>query len=81
MVEELLPQLDGGDQIPYDYLVEETYGFSGSDIRILCKEAAMQPLRRLLSQLEQRHEAVPEEGMKSTKFSINVIISYDLSTL
>ncbi|KAI9123422.1 hypothetical protein K1719_004722 [Acacia pycnantha] len=63
MVEELLPQHDGGEQIPYDFLVEHTDGFSGSDIRLLCKEAAMQPLRRLMSQLEQRQEMLPEEEL------------------
>ena len=62
MFEELLPSQPDEEQIPYDLLVERSEGYSGSDIRLLCKEAAMQPLRRLMSQLEQREEVVPEEG-------------------
>lgn len=60
--EELLPS-QPEEELPYDLLMEKTEGFSGSDIRLLCKEAAMQPLRRLMSQLEQKHEPVPEDEL------------------
>jgi katanin p60 ATPase-containing subunit A1 len=29
----------------------------------VCKEAAMQPLRRLMTLLEDKEEVVPEDGM------------------
>ena len=33
-------------------IAHRTDGFSGSDIRLLCKEVAMKPIRRLLDKLE-----------------------------
>ncbi|XP_030470759.1 uncharacterized protein LOC115688937 [Syzygium oleosum] len=63
MFEELLPQVPGEEALPYDLLVERTEGYSGSDIRLVSKEAAMQPLRRLMALLEDRQEVVPEEEL------------------
>ncbi|XP_015688144.1 katanin p60 ATPase-containing subunit A-like 2 [Oryza brachyantha] len=63
MFEELLPSIPGTIKIPYDVLVEKTEGYSGSDIRLVCKEAAMQPLRRLMAVLEGRQEEVPEDEL------------------
>ncbi|RWV80088.1 hypothetical protein GW17_00058689 [Ensete ventricosum] len=62
MFEELLPSAPGEASIPYDFLIERTEGYSGSDIRLVCKEAAMQPLRRLMMVLEGREDTVPEDG-------------------
>lgn len=64
MFEELLPS-SCNENLPYNLLVEKTEGFSGSDIRLVCKEAAMQPLRRLMSVLEQKKEVVPEDELPS----------------
>ncbi|MED6192323.1 hypothetical protein PIB30_009133 [Stylosanthes scabra] len=76
MFEELLPPQPDGEEIPYDLLVERTEGYSGSDIRLLCKETAMQPLRRLMSQLEQKQEVVPEEELPK----VGPIRSEDIET-
>ncbi|XP_022146517.1 katanin p60 ATPase-containing subunit A-like 2 isoform X1 [Momordica charantia] len=61
MFEELLPPQPGDEELPYDLLMERTQGYSGSDIRLVCKEAAMQPLRRVMAQLEKQQEGLPEE--------------------
>ncbi|PSS02928.1 Katanin p60 ATPase-containing subunit A-like [Actinidia chinensis var. chinensis] len=63
MFEELLPSPPGEEKLPYDLLVERTAGFSGSDIRLVCKEAAMQPLRRLMAVLDEKQEVVPENEL------------------
>ncbi|KAF7030774.1 hypothetical protein CFC21_042242 [Triticum aestivum] len=63
MFKELLPAMTSNLEVPYDILVEKTEGYSGSDIRLVCKEAAMQPLRRLMSVLEASDELVPEEEL------------------
>ncbi|XP_052179799.1 uncharacterized protein LOC127793070 [Diospyros lotus] len=63
MFEELLPSTPGEEKLPYELLVERTEGYSGSDIRLVCKEAAMQPLRRLMAVLEEKQEVVPEEEL------------------
>ncbi|GFQ05651.1 katanin p60 ATPase-containing subunit a-like 2 [Phtheirospermum japonicum] len=62
MFDELLPSISDGE-LPYDLLVEKTEGFSGSDLRLLCKEAAMQPLRRLMTYLEDKQDLVPEDEL------------------
>ncbi|KAK6917187.1 AAA ATPase, AAA+ lid domain [Dillenia turbinata] len=62
MFEELLPSTPGEEELPYDLLVEKSEGYSGSDVRLLCKEAAMQPLRQLMAVLEGK-EVVPEEEL------------------
>lgn len=62
MFEELLPPVTEDADFPYDVLVEHTEGYSGSDIRLVCKEAAMQPLRRVMAMLEDNKEVVQEDG-------------------
>ncbi|GAV79444.1 AAA domain-containing protein [Cephalotus follicularis] len=63
MFEELLPSQPDEEELPYDILVDRTEGYSGSDIRLLCKETAMQPLRRLMVHLEDKQEVVPEDEL------------------
>lgn len=50
--------------LDYKKLASLTAEWSGSDIRLLCKEAAMHPLRRLMAEIE-RVEAAPAPDVKS----------------
>ncbi|XP_075502917.1 uncharacterized protein LOC142540552 isoform X1 [Primulina tabacum] len=63
MFEGLLPLKSEGEELPYDLMVDRSEGFSGSDIRIFCKEAAMQPVRRVMAYLEEKQELVPEDEL------------------
>jgi len=45
------------NDIQLDECIKKTKNFSGSDIRTLCKEIAMMPLRRILSQLNDIERA------------------------
>lgn len=42
---------------------EQTEGYSGSDIKNLCKEMSMRPLRRMLTQLEQTPTTWSEQNL------------------
>ncbi|CAM6081721.1 unnamed protein product [Calypogeia fissa] len=64
MFKSLLPNTQE-TELPYDLMVEMTEGYSGSDIRIVCKEAAMRPLRRLMTKLEEIEMAKKAEGEES----------------
>ncbi|XP_073925970.1 katanin p60 ATPase-containing subunit A-like 2 isoform X4 [Castor canadensis] len=39
-------------KLEYDVLSQETDGYSGSDIKLVCREAAMRPVRKIFSALE-----------------------------
>lgn len=57
--------------IDYAHLAELTKEWSGSDIRLLCKEAAMNPLRRLMTEIETAEVAAqaqpPQVGRSSSR--------------
>lgn len=48
-----------------DILTEKTQGYSGSDLRALCAEAAMGPLRELGEQLEN----ISLDGVRSIEYA------------
>lgn len=78
MFEELLPSDPEEETLPYDLLVEKTEGYSGSDIRLLCKEAAMQPLRRVMAILEKQ-DILPDDGMLHfVTFCTSIEICYNI---
>lgn len=40
------------ENLNYQELAKKLVNYSGSDIKLVCKEAAMKPLRRLLNEIE-----------------------------
>uniref|UniRef100_A0A4W5LRY3 AAA ATPase AAA+ lid domain-containing protein n=1 Tax=Hucho hucho TaxID=62062 RepID=A0A4W5LRY3_9TELE len=62
MVSHWLPPLSctGGlelyTELAYETLAQATEGYSGSDIRLVCKEAAMRPVRKILDALESHQQ-------------------------
>ncbi|XP_029941320.1 katanin p60 ATPase-containing subunit A-like 2 [Salarias fasciatus] len=42
--------------LDYQLLSEETEGYSGSDVRLVCKEAAMRPVRKIFDALESHQD-------------------------
>ncbi|KAI0235974.1 Katanin p60 ATPase-containing subunit A-like 2 [Lamellibrachia satsuma] len=42
--------------IDYDYVAKMTEDYSGSDIRLVCKEAAMRPVRKIFTALDNHSE-------------------------
>ncbi|XP_049908415.1 katanin p60 ATPase-containing subunit A-like 2 isoform X2 [Epinephelus moara] len=62
MISHWLPPLSstGGvelrTELDYETLAEGTEGYSGSDIRLVCKEAAMRPVRKIFNALESHQD-------------------------
>uniref|UniRef100_A0A8D3DAE0 Katanin p60 ATPase-containing subunit A-like 2 n=1 Tax=Scophthalmus maximus TaxID=52904 RepID=A0A8D3DAE0_SCOMX len=43
-------------ELDYETLAKDMEGYSGSDIRLVCKEAAMRPVRKIFDVLESHHQ-------------------------
>ncbi|MEM0481402.1 MAG: CDC48 family AAA ATPase [Nitrososphaerota archaeon] len=52
-----------------DELADITHGFTGADIAALCREAAMNALRRFLPKIDIEKEVVPAEVLEQLKVS------------
>lgn len=48
----IVPPETSGDALLYEQLAISSEGYSGSDIRLICKESAMRPLRKVFDILE-----------------------------
>lgn len=59
-----LSTVNVSEDIDFESLVQQTDGYSGADIKIVCRDASMMPMRRLLSQKKNPEEirALKEEG-------------------
>ncbi|XP_004616173.2 katanin p60 ATPase-containing subunit A-like 2 isoform X1 [Sorex araneus] len=60
MIQHWLPPISNSSalelrtELDYDLLARETEGYSGSDIKLVCREAAMRPVRKIFDTLENQ---------------------------
>lgn len=64
------------ESIDLNSFAEKLEGYSGSDIRLVCKEAAMKPLRRIMKQID-----ILEKGTQQKGKNINWAKQVDPSTV
>jgi len=67
------------DDIDFNYLASKTEGYSGSDIRLICKEAAMEPLRRLMDSLQQKYGDKYLDDANEKDICLGLISNYDVN--
>jgi len=59
------------EDVDLDKLAELTHGFVGADLAALCKEAAMNALRRHLPEIDLESEQIPTEVLNKIKVTMN----------
>ena len=64
-----------GDDIDLKDLSSELHGYTGADIKSLCREAAMKSIRRYLPEIDLETEKIPTEVLQSMQ--IKLIDFYD----
>ncbi|MEC7525118.1 MAG: CDC48 family AAA ATPase [Myxococcota bacterium] len=52
------------DDVELDRLAQMTYGFVGADLAALCREAALESLRRVLPEIDLEADEIPEEALQ-----------------
>ena len=52
------------EDVDLNKLATTTHGFVGADLESLCKEAAMRVVRRILPEIKNDDEEIPEEVLK-----------------
>ncbi|MCD6466597.1 MAG: CDC48 family AAA ATPase [Methanomicrobia archaeon] len=59
------------ENVDLDHLASITYGFVGADLEALCKEAAMNSLRRILPEINLEEEKIPSEILEKIRVTKN----------
>ncbi|MEJ1286015.1 katanin p60 subunit A-like 2 [Cricetulus griseus] len=60
-------------ELEYSFLSQETEGYSGSDIKLVCREAAMRPVRKIFSLLENHQP----EGSSLPEIHLDTVTTKD----
>lgn len=66
--------------LPFEDFAKKTKGYSGSDIHLICKEAAMEPLRRLMERLQEKYGESYLDVAKESEVELELITSQDVYT-
>lgn len=53
------------DEVDINHCAEVTQGYSGADIKLLCKEIAMRPIRRIIDTLIHKETITNRTGTQS----------------
>lgn len=64
--------------MPFELYAEKTKGYSGSDIHLVCKEAAMQPLRRLMNELQEKYGDSYLDAVSEDQLELDLITNEDV---
>ncbi|OHT17596.1 ATPase, AAA family protein [Tritrichomonas foetus] len=64
--------------LDYSEFAKRTEGYSGSDVRLVCKEAAMQPLRRLMNNLQEEYGDSYLDEVLPTEVKLDLITREDV---
>ena len=63
------------EDVDLKYLAAELHGYTGADMKSLCREAAMKSIRRYLPEIDLENEKIPSEILNSME--IKLIDFYD----
>ena len=66
------------DTLDFKEFADKTEGYSGSDIRLVCKEAAMQPLRRLMKHLQDEYGEAYLDEVLAEEVKLDLITRDDV---
>lgn len=60
-----------GDDVDLKSLAAELHGYTGADIKSLCREAAMKSIRRYLPEIDLETDRIPSEVLQSMQIQIS----------
>ena len=74
----LTPDIADAANMPFEKFAKKTKGYSGSDIHLICKEAAMEPLRRLMNELQEQYGDAYLDVVQEDQLELGLITEKDV---
>ncbi len=78
MLQKNLPDGERATGLDYDTLASRTNTYSGSDIALMCKEAAMRPMRKLMKRLERLETAKGDQDDGPDEVKVPMVTTRDI---